>query len=383
MLDLLVTVAGSISLAFYLAVAVVLPSGIVFLFVNLIGTLLRLAIDPVVAAIPESVRAGPLAPFGRFIRGATTRGIGIVLFLALVGLSTSGISDAVVQDGFLQLLITFTAIQDIVATWMTGRVLNDLLVQVQPARTESAVASFSLLQIQVTNHLFDTFKPGVTNLAFRWTLAAFEVGVVAVYVVFEPLRAARRRLASVIAPAQRETVISEESLERQAELIAQALAKATPAAAAPVAPAAPRVQWGRPGLARAPAAPLTPTAPTAIPSLRVAVVTWDGELAAEMERQLDAAGFSPVVLRSVAEAFASRVWPQIVFIDARHLQWLSPDRLPLLVRARLLAVTRDEVRVPRGWQLDTHAVESGADALLELLRRRDARRKGSAREGGA
>src|SRR6266511_1237163 len=148
MLDLIVTVAGSISLAFYLAVAVVLPSGIVFLFVNLIGTLLRLAIDPVVAAIPESVRAGPLAPFGRFIRGATTRGIGIVLFLALVGLSTSGISDAVVQDGFLQLLITFTAIQDIVATWMTGRVLNDLLVQVQPARTESAVASFSLLQIQ-------------------------------------------------------------------------------------------------------------------------------------------------------------------------------------------------------------------------------------------
>jgi hypothetical protein len=115
----------------------------------------------------------------------------------------------------------------------------------------------------------------------------------------------------------------------------------------------------------------------------VAIVTWDGDLAAEMERQLDAAGFAPLVLRSVAEAFASRVWPQIVFIDARHLQWLSPDRLPLLVRARLVALTRADVRVPRGWQLDTHAVESGTDALLETLRRRDARRKATSREGGA
>jgi hypothetical protein len=72
----------------------------------------------------------------------------------------------------------------------------------------------------------------------------------------------------------------------------------------------------------------------------------------------------------------------MVFIDARHLQWLAPDRLPLLVRARLVAVTRGDLRVPRGWQLDTHAVESGTDALLEMLRRRDARRKTSSREGG-
>ncbi len=385
MLELLETIAGGITLALYLAVAVALPSGVVFLFVSLIGTLLRLGVDPVVAALPENVRAGPLAPFGRFIRTLVVRGIGIVLFLALVGVSGEGFSANVLQNGLGQLLVTFTAIQDIVAAWLTGRVLNDMLVQLQPTGGEPPITSLRLLQIQVADHLHDdVLKPGVTTLAFRWTLAAFEVGVVAVYAVFEPLRAVRRRVALLIAPVQREAMISEESLERQAELIAQALAKVTPAAAAaPAAPVAPRIQWGRPGVARATAAPLVPAAPTAIPSQRVAVVTWDGELAADMERQLDGAGFAPLVLRSVAEAFASRVWPQIVFIDARHLQWLSPDRLPLLVRARLVAVTKEDLRVPRGWQLDTHAVESGADALLELLRRRDARRKGSAREGGS
>src|SRR5205814_1833180 len=62
-------------------------------------------------------------------------------------------------------------------------------------------------------------------------------------------------------------------------------------------------------------------------------------------------------------------------LDARHLQWLSPDRLPLLVRARLVAVTRADTRVPRGWQLDTHRIEAGTEALLGLLSRRDARRK--------
>jgi hypothetical protein len=124
-------------------------------------------------------------------------------------------------------------------------------------------------------------------------------------------------------------------------------------------------------------------APGAVVSQRVAVVTWDGELATELERQLDSAGFSPLVMRSVAEAFASRVWPAIVFIDARHLQWLSPERLPLLVRARLVAVTREDVRVPAGWQLDTHAVEAGAEALLDLLRRRDLRRRAGTRDTGA
>jgi hypothetical protein len=45
------------------------------------------------------------------------------------------------------------------------------------------------------------------------------------------------------------------------------------------------------------------------------------------------------------------------------------------VRARLVAVTRADTRVPRGWQLDTHRLEAGTEALLDLLRRRDARRK--------
>jgi len=385
MLELLEIVAGVVVLAFYLAVAVVLPSGVVFLFVSLIGTLLRLGIDPVVAAVPERVRGDPrLAPAGRFVRSLFLRVVGILLFFTLVGASQVGLSPHVIQDGFAEILVNFTAIQDIVATWMTGNVLNDMLLALQPAPGESAIVSLKLLENLVATHLFLTLKPGVTSLAFRWTFAAFATGVVGIYVVFEPLRAVRSRVSAIIAPARRETVISEESLERQAELIAQALAKVTPAAAAAPAPAAaPTLSWARPGMARAPTAPLTPAAPAAVASQRVAIVSWDGELAAEMERQLDAAGFSPLVLRSVAEAFASRVWPQIVFIDARHLEWLSPDRLPLLVRARLVAVTREDVRVPRGWQLDTHAVESGAGALLEMLRRRDARRKASSRDGGA
>lgn len=383
MLDLLETIAGAVVLAAYLGIAVALPSAVVVAFVFFIGTLLRLLIDPAVGALPEPVRAQPvLVAIGRPLRRLVIWAVGSALFLALVGFSSTGFGPDVIPAGFGQMIVTLTAIQDIVATWFTGRVLNDMLLELQPAAGEHPVVSLRLLETLVAVHLYDALKPGVTSLAFRWTFAAFATAVVAIYVVIEPLRAVRKRVAALIAPQP--VTISEGSLERQAELIAQVLAKATPAAPA-AAPSAPVSTWARPGLARAPAAPSTaPPAPGAIPSTqRVAVVTWDGELAAELERQLDAAGFAPLVMRSVAEAFASRVWPAIVFIDARHLQWLSPERLPLLVRARLVAVTRDDLRVPRGWQLDTHAVEGGGDALLELLRRRDVRRRAGSREPGA
>ncbi len=388
MLDLLEYVAGGVVLAFYLLVAVVLPTAIMVVFVLLIGTLLRTVLDPAVASLPEGVRGNrALVAIGRPVRTLVVRGIGIAIFLALVGVAGSGPSPGVFQSGFQEILVTLTAIQDIVATWITGRVLNDMLIELQPSPGESAVSSLKLLETLVTVHLYDVLKPGVTSLAFRWTFAAFASAFVAVYVVLEPVRAIRRRLAWIISPRPVETTLTEESLERQAELIAQALARATPGAqpAPAAAPAAPVSTWGRPGMARAPASSLAPApAPGAVASQRVAVVTWDGELAAELERQLDAAGFAPLQVRSVAEAFASRVWPAIVFIDARHLQWLAPDRLPLLVRARLIAVTSGDVRVPRGWQLDTHGVESGADALLELLRRRDARRRApGSRDSGA
>lgn len=380
MLELLEYVAGGVVLAFYLFVAVVLPAAVIIVFVLLIGTLLRTAIDPAVGALPEGMRTSRvLVAIGRPLRTLVVRAVGIALFLALVGMATSGPSPGILQSGFQQIIVTLTAIQDIVATWVTGSVLNDMLVQLQPAAGESAVTSLRLFENLVATHLYGTLKPGVTDLAFRWTFAAFASAFVAVYVVLEPVRAVRRRIAQLIAPRPIETTLTEESLERQAELIAQALARATPgvpAAPAPAAAAAAVSHWGRPGMARAPTPSLAPApAPGAIASQRVAVVTWDGELAAELERQLDAAGFAPLPVRSVAEAFATRVWPAIVFIDARHLQWLSPDRLPLLVRARLIAVTRDDVRVPRGWQLDTHRLESGAEALLDLLRRRDARRR--------
>ncbi len=49
-------------------------------------------------------------------------------------------------------------------------------------------------------------------------------------------------------------------------------------------------------------------------------------------------------------------------------------------RIALMAVTSAGAAVPRGWQLDTHVVESGADALLELLRKRDQRRRAGSKD---
>jgi hypothetical protein len=375
-LELLETLAGVVVLFAYLAVAVVLPSGVIVAFVLLIGTLLRTVTDPLVRLIPEEARRSRLlARVFSGLRTAVLRVVGLLLFLAMVGASVGGPSPDMIQVGFAQTIVTLTAIQDIVATFLSGRVLNDMLIELQPAPGESPVVSLKLLENLVANRTYTSLKPAVTLLAFRWTFAAFATGVVAIYLVYEPARAVRRRIAQIISP--RDVTLSEESLERQAELIAQALARSAPTAAAPAAPApAAAVRFAPPGTARAPVDLLAQPAPGAISSTqRVAVVTWDEELATEMERQLDSAGFAPIVLRSVAEAFASRVWPAIVFLDARHLQWLSPDRLPLLVRARLVAVTRSDTRVPRGWQLDTHRIEAGTEALLDLLRRRDARRK--------
>jgi hypothetical protein len=384
MLELLETIAGGVVLAAYFGIAVVLPAGIVVLFVALIGTLIRTGLDIAVRLLPERAREIPLlARIGRAARGAFIWSVGTLLFLALVGTSSSVPGPNVFASGFAQMVVTLAAIQDIVAQWFTGEQLNDMLVVLVPTAGASPITALREFQILVAVHWHETLQPGVTTLAFRWTFAAFATSIAAIYVVFEPLRAVRKRLAIVIAPPSQQVTLTESSLERQAEMIAQALARATPTAA-PAPTAQPVSTWARPGLARVttPSAMAAP-APGAIASQRVAVVTWDGELATELERQLDAAGFSPLVMRSVAEAFASRVWPAIVFIDARHLQWLSPDRLPLLVRARLVAITREGVRVPAGWQLDTHSVEAGGDALLDLLRRRDVRRRAGTREPGA
>jgi hypothetical protein len=384
MLDLLETIAGAVVLAAYFGVAVVLPAGVVVLFVALIGTLIRTGLDVVIGLVPARVREITLvARIGRALRRAFIWSVGTLLFLALVGTSSAVPAANIFASGFAQMVVTLAAIQDIVAQWFTGEQLGDMLVVLVPTAGSSPITALRDFQVLVAVHWFDTLQPGVNSLAFRWTFAAFATSIAGIYVVFEPLRAVRKRVAVLIAPPSQQVTLTESSLQQQAEMIAQALARATPAAA-PAAPAQAVSAWARPGLARA-AAPsaMAAPAPGAVVSQRVAVVTWDGELATELERQLDSAGFSPLVMRSVAEAFASRVWPAIVFIDARHLQWLSPDRLPLLVRARLVAITREGVRVPAGWQLDTHSVESGGDALLDLLRRRDVRRRAGTREPGA
>ena len=210
MFELLEYVAGGVVLAFYLFVAVVLPTAVMVVFVLLIGTLLRTAIDPVVEALPEGIRTnGALASIGRPLRGLVIRGVGVAIFLALVGVATTGPSPGVLIGGFQEILVTLTAIQDIVATWITGQNLNDMLILLQPAPGEAQLAGVRLLENLVTTHLYQELKPGVTATAFRWTFAAFASALVAVYVVLEPVRAIRRRLASSIAPQPIEATINE------------------------------------------------------------------------------------------------------------------------------------------------------------------------------
>ncbi|MGH2379541.1 MAG: hypothetical protein ACRDGT_13875, partial [Candidatus Limnocylindria bacterium] len=227
MLDLLETIAGAVVLAAYLGVAVVLPAGVVVLFVALMGTLIRTGLDAVIRALPARIRETPvLARVGRAVRGAFIWSVGTLLFLALVGASSTVPAPNVFVAGFGQMVVTLTAISDIVAQWFTGRVLNDLLVELVPAAGEHALVPVARFQVLVAVQLFNSIEPGVTLTAFRWTFAAFATSVAAFYVVFEPLRAVRKRLALLIAPPAQQVTLTEGSLERQAEMIAQALARA-------------------------------------------------------------------------------------------------------------------------------------------------------------
>ena len=155
MLELLETVAGVVVLFVALAVAVVLPSGVIVLFVLLIGTLLRTVTDPLVRSIPEEARRSRflLRTFGA-LRTLVLRVVGLLAFFALVGASIVGPAPDVIQAGFAQTIVTLTAIQDIVATYLSGRVLNDMLVEVQPAPGENPLLSFKLLENLVANRTY-------------------------------------------------------------------------------------------------------------------------------------------------------------------------------------------------------------------------------------
>src|SRR5579859_8045131 len=109
MLELLEYVAGGVVLSFYLFVAVVLPAAVMVVFVLLIGTLLRTAIDPAVGALPEGIRTnGALAAIGRPLRGLVIRGVGVLSLLALVGLATTGPSPGILIGGFQEIIVTLT-----------------------------------------------------------------------------------------------------------------------------------------------------------------------------------------------------------------------------------------------------------------------------------
>src|SRR6266536_3354755 len=123
MLELLETVAGVVVLFAYLAAAVVLPSSVIVVFVVLIGTLLRTVIDPLVGLIPEEARRSRvLGATFRPLRTIIVRVLGLLAFFGLVGASIVGPSPEMFQAGFAQTIVTLTALQDIVATWLTGRV---------------------------------------------------------------------------------------------------------------------------------------------------------------------------------------------------------------------------------------------------------------------
>jgi len=142
MLDLLEIVAGAVVLAAYLGVAIVLPVAVIVLFIRLIGVLLGVGMDALVGALPARVRENALAVrIGRQARRLVVWGVGTALFLVLVGTSSTIEAPNILAAGFAQTILTIAAIQDLVAQAFTGKLLNDFLVEIQPAPGEPPIVA--------------------------------------------------------------------------------------------------------------------------------------------------------------------------------------------------------------------------------------------------
>ncbi len=348
MLELLETISGGVVLAGYLAAAVALPAAVVIAFVLLVATVLTVGIDSVLARLPLGVLA-PLAVVGRVFRSLFTYGTGLAAFVALVGLATGALqSNAnVLGFGLAKTIETLVAIQDLVAGWLTGKQLNDMLVETQG---EGGLSSLRLLESVTAVHLHEVLGAGVTLLAFRWTFAAFLSALAGLYIVVEPARALRRRVAREI--------------EEGTGIVPVTVARTI---AAPIRVVRPPQEAG-------PAREAGAVAPA-----RIAIVTLDPALAKELTQHVESLGFSaPVVARSIMEASAGEVLPSVLFVDGQNLQWIAAERVPPRIRARMVAVTQAGVFVPDTWKVDAYQLETGVEGLLDVMRRHTARRSSAA-----
>lgn len=355
MLDLLETIAGGVVLAVYLIVSVVLPSALIAGFVYLSTSLLRVAVDTALVRVPRLTRIEVLRGPGRVSRSLLGWATGLTLFLALVGAASGGFGADILLVGFTRTIEVLVALQDIVAWAFTGRPLNDMLVHTQ---SDWLPSSLRLFETITATNLHQQFRPGVTLLAFRWTFAAFATALFVFYVLLEPLRAVRRRVAQTIENAGVRSTDHASGPRVDPPAGAQAMS-ATP----------------QPASAHVVVAALPEPAPGAEfgGSHRV-LVTRDPLLAETIRQRFDLLGLAaPSVVRSVAQAFALPTLPECVLVDARQLAWVSVDNVRLAERLRMVAVTQPGAELPSGWHIDRYALASGVDGLLELLRDRGGR----------
>lgn len=387
MLDLLETIAGGVVMTIYLAASVVLPSALIAAFVVLAASLLRIGIDVPLRRLAGIGALQILRVPGLVARSTVTWAVGCAIFLTLVGVASGGIGSAVLLVGFTRTVEALVGLQDIIAQAFTGRALTDMLVETQ---SDALLSSLRLFETMSATHLHQALRPGVTLLAFRWTFAAFADALFVFYVLLEPLRAIRRRVAHGI-----ETV----GVAPAEQVVAARVAVAGGAAAAAEAPAAPAqaptrlVTLPR----RQPRAVETASdersidegtsddrslvndasfASADVGGAHLTLVTRDPALVEAIRQQLEILGYAaPKVVGSVAQAFAAATPPSLVLVDAGYLPWVDVDHVPLVARLRMVAITRRGAELPEDWHLDTYVLESGVHGLLELLRARLARRR--------
>ena len=364
-------------MAIYLAASVVLPSALIAAFVVLVASLLRVGIDAMLRRLPDAEALQILRVPGIVARSAFTWTAGFTMFLVLVGAASGEIGSAILIVGLTRTIEALVGLQDVVAQAFSGRALTDMLVETQ---SDTLLSSLRIFDTMSATHLHQELRPGVTLLAFRWTFAAFANALFVFYVLLEPLRAFRRRVAHTV-----ETVgvpTAERTVAARVAVAGGGVVESAPAAPAQAPARLVTLPRREPRLDR----PVTDERPAveeaSLPSAEVAaahltLVGRDPAVVEAIRQQLAILGFAaPTVVSSVAQALGGPTAPSLVLVDARYLQWVNVDYVPLAARLRMVAITQRGIDLPAGWHLDTYALESGVHGLLDMLRSRLARRRG-------
>ena len=377
MLELLETIAGGVVMAIYLAASVVLPSAFIAAFVVLVASLLRVGIDAVLRRVGDPEWLQILRVPGIIARSAFTWATGFTMFLVLVGAASGEIGSAILVVGLTRTIEALVGLQDVVAQAFSGRALTDMLVETQ---SDALLSSLRIFETMSATHLHQEIRPGVTLLAFRWTFAAFANALFVFYVLLEPLRALRRRVAhgveTVGVPTVERTVAARVAVAGGGFVEAAPVAPAqAPARLVTLPRREPLRDLSAPDERPAVEEAELPSADVA--AARLTLVARDPALVEAVRQQLEILGFAaPTVVSSVAQALGGSVVSSLVLVDARYLQWVNVDNVPLAARLRMVAITQPGFGLPDGWHIDTYPLESGVHGLLDLVRSRLARRRG-------